>query len=106
MPETDTSCIEFDELRAEDLTAAQTSSPAFPLMQKERVSVLRHASKSCSPIQRRLLSLRYREELSYAEIALVFHVSEPSVFEMHRRAIAQLAATLAGMGVARLDQIL
>ena len=104
MPE-ETSRLEFDELRAEDLIAPEASSPVFPLLKKQRAALLRRASRTCTPAQRHLLVLRYREERSYADIALLFHISEPSAFEMHRRAIAQLLATLARMGIARLDQI-
>ena len=109
MPETsriDFEYVGFDEVPEELLPAPDSSSPAFPHGQEECTSLLRRASRACSIAQRRLLSLRYHDEMTYAEIAVIFRVSEPSVFEMHRRAIAQLAATLAEMGVARLDQIL
>lgn len=70
--------------------AAPGESPERALLDRERSKRLRAALETLSPQQRNCLYLR-SEGLRYREIAEVMRISQSSVNEFLRRAIARLA---------------
>jgi RNA polymerase sigma factor (sigma-70 family) len=63
-------------------------------------------SAGLSPRRRRLLRLRYQNDLTFTQIALAMKVTEDAVIKMHKRTLDDLRDGLAKMRIRKLHDIL
>jgi len=76
---------------------AATDDPERELLQQELATVVTSALESLSPRQREVIELRWREQLSYEEIAKRLDISKKTVAMHLSRAMDHLRDTLPGM---------
>jgi RNA polymerase sigma-70 factor (ECF subfamily) len=87
-------CLRLVELEGPPVAA---ENPERELLQQELSDVVTEALDGLSPRQREAIVLRWREQLSYDEIAKRLKVSKKTVAMHLARAMEHLRATLPGM---------
>jgi RNA polymerase sigma-70 factor (ECF subfamily) len=78
----------------EDLAAAPASNPDHEVAQRMDQERVRHALQRLSPEQRLVISLRFLEERSHEEVALVLGKTVEATRALQHRAIAALRQML------------
>lgn len=69
------------------------------LAQKETADLLARAVSGLTREHRRILILRYQDDLTFSEIAQQLGVTEVSAHQMHSRALARLKQSCARLGL-------
>ncbi|QRX64214.1 sigma-70 family RNA polymerase sigma factor [Dysgonomonadaceae bacterium zrk40] len=72
---------------------------------EERARLLSELNSQLTERQRQLLYLRFREQLSYREIAIVMDITEQSAKNMMQKTLSKLRSSLVSIDVATLSVI-
>lgn len=86
--------VSFVELGFDTQGTAEGDDPHRALERSEMVEMVRAGLARLEKRDGQLLMLYYVEELTYAEIARVFGISEPRVCQLHSRALVRLEAAM------------
>lgn len=85
----------------------QPSSPIFlAVASAEAKRLLGECMDGLPARQRRLIVLRYRDDLTMAQIAVRFCVTPAAVCRMHQRTLTSLSGMLAARNIRRLSDLI
>ncbi len=86
--------------------AAPDASPHFSALQTQRSSILREEIGRLPERYRRVVSMRYSEELTLRQIGAELKVNESRASQIHRLALTRLRQALSSRGVRAISQVL
>ena len=87
------------------ISAPPEHSPQASLLARERAEILDQELERLPPRHRKVVRLRYKEELTLREIGALLHVNESRACQLHRSALKSLRRALRNRGVLRPEHL-
>ena len=87
------------------MLAKRVPSPFEIFAARERCELLKGLLGQLTRRQRRVVRMRYRNDLTFAAIGRAMRITEAAAFTLHRRTLDELKARLGTMGIRSMDDI-